>query len=130
MLFDASLEGLQAVLDLRSQQHALTASNLANADTPGYRARVIDFERELVAAYGRGGELQPRRTDPRHLGGSPGGAPAILELTPVDGTLDGNSVNAEREMVRLRENAVLYTAVARGLSKRLAMLKFAANDGR
>ncbi|MCA9492167.1 MAG: flagellar basal body rod protein FlgB [Myxococcales bacterium] len=131
MLFDASYAGLQNVLDLRSQQHALTATNLANADTPGFRARVIDFEHELSAAYGDDGRLQVQRTDARHIGtGAAAGNPAILELEPMDGTLDGNSVNVEREMVRLGENQMLFSAVSRGLSRRLAMLKFAANDGR
>lgn len=130
MLFDASFNGLQAVLDLRSQQHALTASNLANADTPGFRAKVIDFETELSAAYGRTDGIRPLRTDPRHLGGIGDGTPDVQELEPMDGTLDGNSVNAEREMVRLGENQMMFSAVARGLSKRLALLKFAANDGR
>lgn len=130
MLFDSSFTGLQGVLDLRSQQHALTASNLANADTPGYKARVIDFDTELAGAFGQGDGLQQLRTDPRHLGGRVAGDPSITELAPQDGALDGNSVNAEREMVRLGENEMMYSAVSRGLSKRLAMLKFAANDGR
>jgi flagellar basal-body rod protein FlgB len=130
MLFDNSFQGLEAVLDLRSQQHALTASNLANADTPGFKARVIDFESELAGAYGTGNGLQPTRTDARHLGGHTAGDPKVNELEPQDGALDGNSVNAEREMVRLGENEMMFSAVSRGLSKRLAMLKFAANDGR
>jgi flagellar basal-body rod protein FlgB len=130
MLFDSSYTGLQNVLDLRSQQHALTASNLANADTPGFRARVIDFESELVGAYGDGVGLQPLRTDARHLGGSRPGEPVVNELAPRDGNLDGNSVDSEREMVRLGENQMMFQAVSRGLSRRLAMLKFAANDGR
>lgn len=130
MLFDASFGGLQAVLDLRSQQHALTATNIANADTPGFKARVIDFETELSAAFGQVDGIQPLRTDPRHMGGAGSGDPLVLELEPMDGSLDGNSVNAEREMVRLGENQMMFSAVARGLSKRLALLKFAANDGR
>lgn len=130
MLFDNSYSGLQNVLDLRSQQHALTASNLANADTPGFKARVIDFESELSGAYGQGTGLQPHRTDPRHLGGHTPGQPEVNEIAPRDGTLNGNSVESEREMVRLGENQMMFQAVSRGLSKRLAMLKFAANDGR
>jgi flagellar basal body rod protein FlgB len=63
---------------------------------------------------------------------APGGAadPEIVELEPTPWDDDGNSVLAERETARLQENALMFRAVSRGLSKRLAMLKFAASDGR
>ena len=46
-LFDGVYDGLEQVLDLRSRQHALTATNLANANTPGYRAKELDFDELL-----------------------------------------------------------------------------------
>ena len=117
MLFDSLTTGLQSVLDLRQQQHALTASNLANAETPGYRAKVIAFDEVLsraVTGEQPTGQLQPR----------------ITELEPTPWSVDGNSVLPEREQARLQENALMYRAVAQGLSRRLAMLKYAANDGK
>ncbi|HHO51347.1 MAG TPA: flagellar basal body rod protein FlgB [Deltaproteobacteria bacterium] len=102
---------------MRQQQHALTASNLANAETPGFRAKFVDFERALSDA------LEP--------GAAPdAGTSEIRELAPNPWSADGNSVLPEREQARLQENALMYRAVAQGLSKRLALLKFAANDGR
>jgi flagellar basal-body rod protein FlgB len=117
MLFDSLTTGLQNVLDLRQQQHALTASNLANAETPGYRAKVIEFDRELSRAV---------------QGSEPTGAiePRITELEPTPWSVDGNSVLPEREQARLQENSLMYRAVAQGLSRRLALLKYAANDGK
>jgi flagellar basal-body rod protein FlgB len=130
-LFDAKFAGLERVLDLRVQQHAITASNLANAETPMYRAKVIGgFDKRLEEAMaGEGPEILA--SDPRHIGYAEA-VPAlrIEELEPDPWVLDGNSVVGEQEVGRLRSNATLYSAVAKGLSKRFALLKYAASNGR
>jgi len=132
VLFDNFHYGLQNVLDLRSQQHSLTAGNLANADTPGYRARYIPFDRLLGEAVSGGGETQMTASHERHLSGLHGdaGAPHVEEMEAPPWSADGNSVQLERETARLTENSMLYGAVSSGLSRRLAMLRFAANNGR
>ncbi len=129
-LFDSALGGLHQVLDLRSQQHALTATNLANADTPGFKAKHLDFEHALSDAMDRGGRLSMQRTEAHHI--DAGGAldPHVVELEPNAWATDGNSVLPEQETARLQENALMYRAVSTGLSKKLALLKFAASDGR
>ncbi len=136
-LFDALHQSLGRVLDLRQAQHALTASNIANADTPGYRARVIPFDRvldEVFAGVGPEGpdEVAMRRTNPRHVGAADLGPDAVEveELEPTPWSLDGNSVVPERETMRLKENAMMFEAVSRGLSQRLALLRYAASDGK
>ncbi|MEN9784861.1 MAG: hypothetical protein RLZZ299_125 [Pseudomonadota bacterium] len=117
-LFDGLHQGLERALDLRRSQHILTAGNLANANTPGYRAKELPFDEMLtseIAAVERGEsarDIQAR------------------ELEPAPWSLDGNSVNAEREAVKLTENTVLYNALAMGASRRLQMLRFAASDGK
>jgi flagellar basal-body rod protein FlgB len=131
-LFDRLHTGLGRVLDLRAQQHGLTASNLANADTPGFRAKYIQFDKMLAKAVGRGDEIEMRRTEATHVTG-PGAdpsSPEISEIEPAPWALDGNSVTPEREVVRLNENALLYQSVSKGLSKRMAMLKYAAANGK
>lgn len=129
-LFDSLTNGLQQVLDLRSQQHALTASNLVNAETPGFRAKVIDFDRILGQAVGQSDELQMAAEHPLHIGAENQLTPDIHEIDPGPWAVNGNSVVPEREQARLQQNALMYRAVARGLSRRLSMLKYAANDGR
>jgi flagellar basal-body rod protein FlgB len=128
-LFDGLHHNLAATLDLRQRQHELTASNIANADTPGYHARVMEFDGLLERMFSTSPELQ--RTDERHLT-SVGdiGEPTVTELDPAPWAADGNSVVAEREAGRLAENAVLYRSVSTGLSRRLALLRYAASDGR
>ena len=54
----------------------------------------------------------------------------VTELKALPWSVNGNSVVAEREMARLQENSMMYGALTRGLSRRLAVLKFAASDGR
>ncbi len=130
-LFDPLTMGLEQVLDLRVQQHALTASNLANADTPGFRARVIDFDGVLAEAVGQGGGLQMARGAEGHLSKAGSTAdPEIIELDPSPWSENGNSVLLERETARLNANSLMYRGLTRGLSKRLALLKYAASDGK
>jgi len=131
-LFDSFHSGLGQVLDLRAKQHQLTASNLANADTPRYEAKYINFERVLSELVDRSEHLEMKRSRPKHLPGSAGDAerPDIETMEAPPWAADGNSVQLERETVRLTENSTMYTAVSRGLSKRLALLKFAASNGR
>ena len=131
LLFDGLHRGIGKVLDLRLSQHSLTASNLANADTPGYKAKFIPFDEILSeVVYAEEGQSL-RRTDLRHssgLGTNPE-APQVSEIEPVPWSADGNSVVQEREAVRLKENATLFTGVSKGLSRRLALLRFAASNG-
>lgn len=129
-LFDSALSGLQQVLDLRSQQHALTASNLANADTPGFKAKHLDFEHALGDAMDRGDRLSMQRTSAMHLDAGSALDPHVVELEPTPWSANGNSVLPEREMARLQENSLMYRAVSTGMSKKLALLKYAASDGR
>ena len=128
---DPMVDRLHRVLDLRTEQHALTSSNLANAETPGYRARVIDFTSALADAMGEGSAASRRLAD---LGLTPPGGtadrPEILEIEPPPFSEDDNSVYAERETSRMVANQVVYSGVTAGLSRHLAMLRFAASDGR
>jgi flagellar basal-body rod protein FlgB len=130
LLFDSLHQGLQRVLDLRQAQHSLTAGNIANADTPGYKARVIPFDKVLQAAVQGDGELLC--SDERHLSGAETDLAniEIEELEAPPWALDGNSVVAEREAARLAENAMLYTGVSQGITRRLALLRYAASDGK
>lgn len=131
-LFDSFHHGLGSVLDLRSQQHALTASNLANADTPGYTAQYIAFDKVLGEAVDSADSLPMTRTSSLHMPGLSGDVsrPRIETIEAPPWSADGNSVTLERETVRLTENSMMYGAVSRGLSRRMAMLRFAASNGR
>lgn len=130
-MFDGLHQGLGKVLDLRMAQHTLTATNLANADTPGFKAKFIPFDRILSDVVDEGTHMKLRTTRQGHLPGldvDPSD-PTVEEIEAPSWAADGNSVVAEREAVRLKQNSTIYTGVSRGLSKRLALMKFAASDG-
>ena len=108
----------QAV-QLRSQRTELLAANIANADTPGYKARDIDFESVMRQTAGSGEGL--RVTHVRHLtanGMSAGEATALYRI-PTQPALDGNTVDVQQEQAAFAENAVRYQASLEFLSGRV-----------
>ena len=130
-LFDSLYGGLNNVLDLRSKQHSLSATNLANADTPEYKAKFIPFDEVLADALHGKDSVGMEMTDARHIAGTGTiSNPGVDEIEAPPWSEDGNSVVAEREMARLSANSLLYGAVVRGMSHRLAILRFAATNGK
>jgi flagellar basal-body rod protein FlgB len=108
-----------AALNLRSQRTEVLAANLANADTPGYRARDIDFKSALAAAAGTNAPVQLATTRQGHIGtGTAKGLPAaeLKYRTPLAPSLDGNTVDAQLEQFALAENTVRYQATLQFLS--------------
>ena len=111
-----------AALKLRSQRTEVLAANLANADTPGYRARDIDFKSALAAASGTSrrrciSRRRARDTSvPRTANGMP--APELKYRTPLAPALDGNTVDAQLEQAAFAENTVRYQATLSFLSSK------------
>jgi flagellar basal-body rod protein FlgB len=103
-------------LDVRARRGELIANNLANADTPGYQARDIDFRQAMARAAGdktvSGVSLSTTR--PGHIGGAASadaaGSPDLKYRTPLAPALDGNTVDAQIEQAAFAENAVRYQA--------------------
>lgn len=106
-------------LRLRSARLSILASNIANAATPGYKARDLDFTAvltekapPLLAATHRG-HLQPGAED---------GAPAVRWRVPVQPSLDGNSVELATEQLQFAETALRYRSTLAMLNGRLSSL--------
>ena len=110
------LDFLGQSLALRSERQRLIASNIANADTPGYVARDMDFARALREATG--GTTAPgtlSTTSPGHMA-LPAGARAeaqLLYATPSQTSLDSNTVDMDRERAAFADNALKYEATLR-----------------
>ena len=108
-------------LTLRSQRQRLIASNIANADTPGYVARDFDFAQALREATAASSTSTSSgqgllRSSPGHIGGSAagqGGQVALNYATPSQTNLDRNSVDMDRERAAFADNAVKYEATLR-----------------
>lgn len=110
----------QALL-LRSERQRVIASNIANADTPGYQARDMDFTAALRQATGSGSGVAMTglsATSAGHLStgadaGSGAAATAMKYATPSQTNLDQNSVDMDRERAAFADNAVQYEATLR-----------------
>lgn len=123
--FDKALGDMPAQLTLYGRRSGVLASNIANADTPGYKARDIDFRSVLAAAEGDRVALKTTRA--RHIGGA-GGAGGDAELMyriPVQPSLDGNTVNSQVEQAEFTENAVRYQSTLTFLNGKFKGLKLA-----
>lgn len=123
---DAYLGVHTRALMLESRRTELLASNLANADTPGFKSRDIDFKAALAAA-GEGGALPLRATRPAHqgfaAGADPASAPAELKYrVPLAPALDGNTVDAQLEQSAFAANAVRYQATLTFINSKLRSL--------
>ena len=112
---------LEQSLSLRMRRHKLLIGNLANINTPGYKAVDLQFEEALKTAMGRGNSTPLRRTNPRHLG-SANGLDERIEGTVVasptpGGRGGGNTVDIEYQMSRLMQNQLLYSASTQMIRK-------------
>ncbi len=110
-----------AALQVRSRRTELLATNLANADTPHYQARDIDFRSALAKASGSTGtSVAMAATQPGHLQGTAAqGAAADLQFrTPLAPSIDGNTVDVQLEQAAFAENAVRYQATLSFLSSK------------
>jgi flagellar basal-body rod protein FlgB len=112
-------------LELRSQRSEILAANLANADTPNYRARDIDFKSALAAASNPKGATHLATTSARHIDiakslDGPGGA--LKYRVPLAPALDGNTVDVQLEQAAFAENTVRYQSTLTFLSGKFRSL--------
>jgi flagellar basal-body rod protein FlgB len=115
-VFDQTYEALARSLDLRTQNQTVIASNIANADTPGYQAQELDFEKAMARALDSGSSVENVKGDIENQINN-----VVRE--------DGNTVDRDAEMVNLAQNQLLYDAAADLVKKKLALLKYSITDG-
>lgn len=127
----AALQFDQEALNLRHQRQQVLANNIANADTPNFKARDFDFASELSRAMDSGrpaeGGLSLSTTASGHIAGGTGAAPVgdLLYRVPDQPSLDGNTVNMDVERTRFADNSVRYQAALTMLNGRIQGLKSA-----
>ena len=132
-IFDKTTDALAASLNFRNLRHNVTAANLANAETPGYKAKVMDFEDALARAIDMEGMNTANNLEGDHLAMGSGAiskAKADIYDNPEGNvTNDGNTVDLEKEMATMNENSILYKAALQLINKKLGSLRYAASDG-
>ncbi|ARJ44081.1 flagellar basal body rod protein FlgB [Pantoea alhagi] len=111
---DAALQFGTEALNLRAQRQEILASNIANADTPGYQARDIDFASELNRALekgrAQGSGLSLAVTSARHIPAQTATPPSmdLLYRIPDQPSMDGNTVDMDRERTQFADNSLKY----------------------
>ena len=101
---------IERYMDLLSARQRVTASNVANAATPGYKTRDIDFQFEYRSAVD--------------------GPPDIIDVPGMKARNDGNNVNLDRESRMLAENAMRFNAASSLWKQQTRLLRMAIEEGK
>lgn len=118
-------------LKFRALRNQVLSANIANADTPGYKARDLDFDAALKSATGKGVRLMG--TSDSHIGTGAKAASMTSEQlkyrVPMQPTLDGNTVETDVEQAAFAENALMYRASLAFLDGQIRTLRYALKGG-
>lgn len=119
----------ETALRLRAQRNELLASNLANADTPNYKARDIDFASALSGARGETLDMQTTSNLHRKAWNTGSGGFESLYRVPHQTSLDGNTVETDVEQAQFAENALQYRAALSFLDGQIRSMRYAIKGG-
>ena len=134
-LFDGTIQLAEKAMDMRSRRHEVVLSNIANADTPNYKAFDLLVDEALAGGASKNSHIRMARTDPAHIGGND-----VIESTPKSAVVnispqvslrgDGNTVDMDREMSVLADNQLHYKATAQILSRKFARMRSIIQGGK
>jgi flagellar basal-body rod protein FlgB len=124
----AIIDALRRQMAIAAAKQVVAAGNLANVNTPGYRARAVDFtaalEREL------GGSISLAGTAEGHLQGTVSEAVGTEEIEGLPMRRDGNNVQIDRELLTMSTAAGEFARAQTALAARFRMVRYALNEGR
>ncbi len=110
-MLDPITNRIEHYMDLLSRRQKLVASNIANADTPGYHTKDIDFQFEFMSLM-------------------QGQSPQVLEAPGLAAKNDGNNVSLDREARMLAENALRFSLASQLMRSQLRAVRAAIQDGK
>ena len=132
-LFDKTTKALGSAINYRQLRQSIVSSNIANAETPGYKAKRLRFEEALSRAVDLSGKTKMLISDPDHIANGPGRISNvradIFDDPDINLTNDGNTVDMEKEMAILKENSLIYKAAVQLINKKLGTLKYTVTEG-
>ncbi len=132
-IYDKTSKALGAAINFRLLKQNVLNSNIANAETPGYKAKKVDFEEALSRAIDTEGLGKMHVSDKDHFlmgqGAISRARADVYDNPDVVTSNDGNTVNLEREMAELAENTILYKAAIKLMQKKLAAMRYAVSEG-
>jgi flagellar basal-body rod protein FlgB len=105
---------IERALTIRSYYQKVLAGNIANADTPNYKEKDIDFFEEI----------QKKTISQKDI--------EVKEKPGDESTksMDGNTVNFENQMVKMTENSLMYNSLIQVITKKFSMMRYAISEGR
>ncbi|PIQ97336.1 MAG: flagellar basal body rod protein FlgB [Nitrospinae bacterium CG11_big_fil_rev_8_21_14_0_20_56_8] len=131
LFFDRVPSVLTKALNFASKRNLLISSNIANVETPGYKASDVDFRSQLNQVLDLEGEMKLTSTNQSHLGPS---RQALEDLEPevfeeVDAAKsNGNNVDIDKEMGKLAENQIIYNTMVQLMVKRGSTVRAAITE--
>jgi flagellar basal-body rod protein FlgB len=132
-LFEGAISVLQKSLNQASLRHSVITSNIANIDTPNYKAFEVVMEDVRQKKGGFSGTLQLVRTEPRHLNGRRQASDQVKikasQPLPFNLRADGNTVDLDRTMGKLAENTIMYRIAAQLIRRKFQGLKNVIKGG-
>jgi len=131
---DKTLQALTTALNFREMRNELISTNIANANTPGFKAKKLDFEEALARALDVDGQMQMNVTDGKHHTVGNGGFnnldPEVYDNPNGVVSESGNTVDVEAEMATMAENKLMYDALVQLINKKMGIMKYALNSER
>jgi flagellar basal-body rod protein FlgB len=105
---------VEKALGIRSFYHKVLSGNIANVETPNYKEKDIDFFNEIQKQMAGSSNIEVR------------------EKTDDDGmnSIDGNTVNIEKQMVKMTENSMIYNSLIQVITKKFSMMRYMINEGK
>ncbi|MDR1486957.1 MAG: flagellar basal body rod protein FlgB [Deltaproteobacteria bacterium] len=135
-LFSSQFNVLGGSLGLRLTRHSFSSNNLANMDTPGFRAKHLDFEKVLARNLGTGNnELLVKATNANHISGQNPNtafqqASRAIARSPYGwNEYNDDALDIDQEMTLLTKNQLIYNTTVQMLAKEFDNLKYAIGEG-
>ena len=119
---DKMFPKIENMLDWAAKRQQTISANLANIDTPGYKAKDISFTEHLQS-------LGLDTTSAEHLTAASQSSMRVYEVGGTEGRANGNTVDLDREMTELTKNGLQYIALVQFLNQKIRTLRSAINDG-
>jgi flagellar basal-body rod protein FlgB len=130
LFFNQTFQALEKAIDLSQKRQGVIAGNISNLNTPGYKAKEIDFKAALKSAMDVDSKSTAlSRTDARHLAdvSGPGGT---VEIHDDPGSFDGlNWVGVDKEMKKLMENKLVYQTAVEAMMRKITIIKDTIREG-
>lgn len=125
----AIIDALRRQMAIAAAKQVVAAGNLANVNTPGYKARAVDFSSALEKELG--GRLTLAGTDGQHLSAeAANGEPATKEIEGLPARRDGNTVQIDRELLKMTSAAGEFARAQTALAAKFKLIRYAINEGR